>query len=155
MQDNPFSAPDSSDFSSSDGVDVVDGAAVPLHDVGSVMLGAFLGGVLGGSFMLYQNARALGDPQPLRFVGIGAALTVLVALLAGILPEQVPGIVFTLGAVFGCRAWAESVQGAAIRASEVPRVSRWKAAGWALLMLIPTALISLVVLLPIVILLEG
>jgi hypothetical protein len=148
MQDNPFEAPerDEPPPGSDD--------AVALHDAGSVMLGAFLGSVLGGAILLHKNAVALQEPQPGKYLAMGAGGAVAMALL----PEQVPSIVYTLAAVYVCGAWARSAQGPRMEASlaaGVPRVSRWHAAGWALLMLIPTALITLAVAFPIMLVLEG
>ena len=149
---NPFAAPDHAGSAAP----VADVPAA-IHDQRSIMLAAFLGGFLGGALILYQNEKALGRANPTTML-IGLAGALLVVILAIVLPEGVPGIVFTMATVFGCRAWAEKLQGPELaRAQEAgtPHPSRWGVAGWSLLMLVPTLLLFLLVTLPYVLLTEG
>lgn len=147
--DNPYAAPADSD--------AVDGEAnaAPLHDARNVMLGAFLGGVFGGTWMIYENDRANGGTGS-QVLLTGLAATAALAVLVFVLPEGVPGFVFTIAAVFGCRAWMETTQGPWVTErllDGVPRHSRWRAAGFGLLMLIPTLIVTLLVGAPILFLL--
>ena len=111
-----------------------------LYDVNSVGLAAFLGGFLGGALLIFQNERALGRPAG-HILAIGVAATFGLVLAGMFLPEQIPGIVYTIATIFACRAWAETTHGPEVAEAlleEGRRYSNWRAAGMGLLMLIPT-----------------
>lgn len=112
----------------------------PLFKLGGIGLATFIGSPIAGGILIGLNERAIDRPG--RFwpaVGMAVAATAGFMLLAFLLPEQVPAVVFTIAQVFAMTAIARHWQGKPIDAriaAGLPMRSNWAAFGIGLLVLL-------------------
>ncbi|HEX2689673.1 MAG TPA: hypothetical protein VHN14_23810 [Kofleriaceae bacterium] len=104
----------------------------PMYSAGQVCLATFIGGPLGGGWLMALNYKRLGQPGKAR-VAVGLNVLAIVALTA--IGFATPGWSMSglaIGSIFGMRALAKSLQGAAydrhVQAGG-SRGSSWRAAG--------------------------
>ena|SRR6218665_3870625 len=108
------------------------------YTVPQVMFGVFLGGPLGGFFMMRRNYVTMGEEDKastLGFWGILSMFPFLFAIL--LLPENIPGLVVQGVIVTAFTGYMQSTQREAIHAMEtggvVQRFTHWRMVGTALL----------------------
>ena len=121
-----------------------DGYVTKLYSPEQVAFGVFLGGPVGLIYFLRANFRALGNDA-------AASKTVIYGLLALsgglavalILPDNFPGVVFSIIYIFAARTVAEKHQKTKKAIADSPEYgfqSSWKVFGLALLCLVGTVL---------------
>lgn len=135
---------------------------VPLHDHAAharamysprqVGLGTFLGGPAAATWFLWANYRALGrHAAATRTVWLGLLATVVVMLLALVLPESVPGFALSIPPVLVAHHLVQSRQLTKAAIESSPQwffQSNWKVLGVSVLMffcsLLPVAVIAII-----------
>lgn len=132
--DNPYAAPNAR-------LDAAGtGAVVPLYSPGQVAAAGFLGGPVGLIWFLKANFAALGNVRLERkTVVLGIVLLVALVAIMPFLPEQLPGVVFTVLYVFIGRYVAEKYQMRKEAIAESERFtfhSNWRVFGIGLLCLL-------------------
>lgn len=130
---NPFQTPEADLVNTPD-------ATPPLYSLPAVGLATFFGTSLAGAYVLAHNLRQYGLHKELRqtwwlAIGIFVAITALGFLL----PENVPGIAFTVVQVIAMNQYAKSVLGSRLQqhaAAQGPLYSNWRAVGIGLLFIL-------------------
>lgn len=129
---NPYQAP------ATDVADAQPQLSAPLFRTTGIYIATFLGSALAGGWVIAMNHTALGQfglARKARWSGLAATLGVLV--LAMLLPEQVPGVVFMIVQMLAVSYWIKQTPlGDAIAArvaAKLPMRSNWLAAGIGLL----------------------
>ncbi len=133
---NPYAAPVAV---VAEPVDAPAGAGMPLFRMSGIGIATFFGTLMAGGLLMALNYRALGRPErvwPVIALSLGAS--VIVGVLAWVLPEQVPSIVFTVAQLVAITQAAKATQGPDIDAriaAGLPMRSNWLAFGISLLVL--------------------
>lgn len=108
----------------------------PLYSIASLALAAFLGGVLGGAYVLYYNFNALEQPRHAKAALIGGVVFTIVLLVGlSFVPastvESIPMFLIPVLTMCVMVGIAHYFQGAALEAqqeSQSPAAPIWKAA---------------------------
>lgn len=117
---------------------------VRLYDLRAIEIATALSSVLGGAFLISQNARALGEPDKARNIliaGVAGMIAVTLIVLSIVLPQGTgrwAALVIQAAQVVVVYLSASWVNGKEIkqhRASGATFHSRWRAAGVSLLLL--------------------
>jgi hypothetical protein len=86
-----------------------------LFSLGQIIFASLFAGPLGGSLLLAQNYRALGERRAAwRPLAIGVSATALLIVVAYVMPVNTPGTGFGLGGCIGMYYYAKQSQGVAI-----------------------------------------
>lgn len=130
--DNPYQAPDAVV------ADAQPQVSAPLFRTSGIYIATFIGSALAGGWVIAMNHAALGQfalARKARWSGLAATLVVVV--LAMLLPEQVPGVVYMVVQMVAVSSWIKQTPlGDAIGArvaAKLPMRSNWLAAGIGLL----------------------
>ena len=120
-----------------------------VYSLRQVLIAAAIGGPLAGPILLASNYRAFGKPQSSQFTLLaGTALTLLVCLIAWLLPPDIPRPILTM-AYFALTGFAATgLQGYALattRAAGTPLHSTWRVLGVSVISLAATFFVLLVV----------
>lgn len=92
-----------------------DEAGGKLYSVGQITLATYLGAPLAGALILARNHQALvKSGSAWRYVAVGGAATILLTVLAFILPENFPKAGFYIVSCGGMYYYAKELQGDAI-----------------------------------------
>jgi len=104
-----------------------------VYSVRQIAVATFLGTPLAGALLLGANFRALGKPASRKPAIIwGVVATVVVMVLAFILPDRMPNSVLPIAYTMGMRQAALQLQGAALTAhaqASGPHQSNWRVFG--------------------------
>ncbi|GAA3917157.1 hypothetical protein [Luteimonas lutimaris] len=142
MQDNPYTAPNAR-------LDAAGAAdAVRLYSPGQVAAAGFLGGPVGLIWFLKANFAALGNSRlETKTVVLGVVLLVALVAIMPLLPEQFPGVLFTVVYIFIGRYVAEKYQLTRKAIAESERFtlhSNWRVFGLGLLCLLASVAVIVV-----------
>lgn len=139
QEHNPYAAPESSLTRQAD-ASVPGLGAAPLFRASGIGVAAVFGTVLAGALLMALNERALGRThQVWPTLGLGLLAMGVVMVLAWVLPEQIPSVVFTVLQLAAIQVAVARAQGDAIKArvaAGLPMRSNWAAFGIALLVLL-------------------
>lgn len=119
-----------------------------LFKVPAVGIATFFGTMLAGGIIMSINLRRMGDgAKANQIIAISFFATIAVAVLAVVLPAEVPSMVFTIAQIVTMHQWAKATQEAAL-AQHVDTggemQSNWLAFGMSLLVLLVLAFVSAV-----------
>lgn len=133
---NPYAAPAATVEPREDAAGT---AGAPLFRIGGIGLATFFGSPIAGGLLIGLNEKALDRPG--RFwpaIGLAVLATAGFMVLAMLVPEQVPGVVFTVVQVIAMTSAARHWQGKSVDAriaAGLPMRSNWAAFGISLLVL--------------------
>ncbi len=130
MPNNPYAAPAAA-------LDDASAAAGAIYSPNQIAAGTLLGGPIAAIFFLRANFNQLNAFEAARSTLVwGSAIVMALFALAFVLPDDFPGLPFSVAAAFGARATAEKLQltKEAIASSATHRFqSNWKVFGVGLL----------------------
>jgi hypothetical protein len=143
---NPYSPPRAVVADESAGA-VREGAyAENLYSVNQIAFAGFLGGAMAAAWLASNNYRAMQSAALVtRTRIIGALVTAGVLILAVVLPEDVPSVVFTVAIAAGAYSYAQGrfrkiVEGHVASGGEIH--SWWRVVGISLLVVLVTIVIA-------------
>lgn len=109
----------------------------PLYRLAAVGLATFIGGPLGGAWIINQDLKRLGQSSGRKAAWLTAiGITLLMMLISGYLPDNTPAIPLNVATAFAMHYYGKHYFGAALdrHAAEGGAFhSNWRAAGIGLL----------------------
>jgi len=144
MSQNPFEAPESNDTPPEE----LGETLTPMYSPASIAGTTFLGSPLAGSVLVVANAHMLGRSklEPALYCG---GFCVAYVVLAMVLPEATPGVVFAVGGMFALRGINQMLYHDAIalrQAEGTPWAPWWHGLLIGLAVLIPIVMLFLALL---------